>query len=1124
MTSPTPVRCTGIFNRTLQPLKRKASIAAKNISTLLGKDVGATGNQWILCLVTTDNNGATTRTIRSKECPVVKGVINSETTTEPDGSGNTLCQECMALRKRTAFLTLCAREAKKQCEGMNDRTRATTEEGATSGGFKRTISNDKLTKTEQAAKLKAQAAQLKATRNRLAASKRTTELLYQYKENVLKHAKVGDIKRLAECMSKLEYKVRPRNFGAASTGTTTAGTHVTGTKKKYQMRGKFAADLFKNLLTSSRGASKNGNEARHCSEVKDLLGIVQLIGGPKVTRLLHENIGTPHERSISRHAAKASPYVFVEGLHESNIQGLHDIIKGILLANHLPIPYPVICEAAEDETGVNPDVGWDQATDQLYGFCGQECRLQCKTIAACRQKGDCNTVHQCDPNTAHGIGQIGDAYSAFVDAFEKQRKAKHARAIMLNFMDPRIPTLVFGVHGTCLAFTSNEYILPQWKKVQEMYMEFISPLLGPHLVGHASDGAPTRRKLMWNDGLKRLVQSVHRENASHVKPYGPGEGAKGWTINAYKVTRKDGSTHVGGLNDQDWAHCAKKLAASLDSASRNLIMGPKGMAHINDLQRVITEDHQSTHGLHKGDASRKGYMAMDVPSAIRIANHRAIECLKAKGGNSPTVAYLKMLRLFLSIWLSKKMDWLSKVEAAGQVVTFLRLWRQWVTKTNGAQTGVNFITREAFQDTLIACHCAVTMIMITRDYTPDVKLNLAKTGTDCVEDLWSQLGGMVENKRTYSILEAVQGIRRIQAAYVMSARGGISIPKNNKRLNIRDVFEESPDLRDIDGEANFPWPTNAEICTRWNAGGEKAREDAKTLGMRPQHFDTTRWWTHPHELDKRKKKDDSDDDDNSDDSDDAGNSDGNSDDDDDGVSGEGERGDGEQYGNGDDTDDDVPLAQLYNLAENIVEIAERDVDDEPEVEEPKRRITTQIFVPELGMKVHKATVIAYMQENKKLSADRIQRYREIKAEYKTGHTLDLRTDQWIIEIGSNVAVLFEKNTVYAGRIRRIRVKRKPNKGAARPRWVDYVKPVNLTAYKEKKATERPVMNIICSYYQVNRNSTVFTYNDEDPTVLTPDMLIGPINMKKIQGDGLRFQPDEQSMLLMHTARKGGTQF
>ena len=213
------------------------------------------------------------------------------------------------------------------------------------------------------------------------------------------------------------------------------------------------------------------------------------------------------------------------------------------------------------------------------------------------------------------------------------------------------------------------------------------------------------------------------------------------------VTEQTGARHVKGASDQDCWHCAKKMVAGTDSATRSLRLGLH-VVHINALKEVMEAYDKSAHGMNQNDASRSGYEAMDVPSVIRASNPQAVACLRALQGNDGIVAYQGLIHRYVSIPLSKKQTISARIKSAAFVVTFLRLWRQWVKRTPGLTLANNFITREAFQDTLISCHFFVTMIMLHRDFTPDIALDLSRVGTDCVEDLWSAIGGMVLNKRT----------------------------------------------------------------------------------------------------------------------------------------------------------------------------------------------------------------------------------------------------------------------------------------------------------------------------------------------------------------------------------------
>ena len=108
---------------------------------------------------------------------------------------------------------------------------------------------------------------------------------------------------------------------------------------------------------------------------------------------------------------------------------------------------------------------------------------------------------------------------------------------------------------------------------------------------------------------------------------------------------------------------------------------------------------------------------------------------------------------------ASKQDTLSiRVKSAGYVITFLRLWRQWVKNTTGLTLQKHFITREAFQDIALSCHAFVLMLMFHRDKAPDHPATPWKMGSNCVEDLFASLGGMVMHKRVYTIMEATQTV------------------------------------------------------------------------------------------------------------------------------------------------------------------------------------------------------------------------------------------------------------------------------------------------------------------------------------------------------------------------------
>jgi hypothetical protein len=121
-----------------------------------------------------------------------------------------------------------------------------------------------------------------------------------------------------------------------------------------------------------------------------------------------------------------------------------------------------------------------------------------------------------------------------------------------------------------------------------------------------------------------------------------------------------------------------------------------------------------------------------------------------------SIRFLRIVRTFVSIFADDSMPYLESVRRAGLVTTYLRLWRGWVVNTPGQTLLTNFITREGMQDAILACHMVVFLIKLGRDYLPDTNVAFDWLGTDVCEDFFSSLGSFSVNKRTYSVLEAIE--------------------------------------------------------------------------------------------------------------------------------------------------------------------------------------------------------------------------------------------------------------------------------------------------------------------------------------------------------------------------------
>jgi hypothetical protein len=110
--------------------------------------------------------------------------------------------------------------------------------------------------------------------------------------------------------------------------------------------------------------------------------------------------------------------------------------------------------------------------------------------------------------------------------------------------------------------------------------------------------------------------------------------------------------------------------------------------------------------------------------------------------------------------------------------------------------------------------------------------------------------------------------------------------------------------------------------------------------------------------------------------------------------------------------------------------------------------------------------------------------------------------------------------IYAAKIRRILVKK--------TRWLDYVRPINLTAIREgrEEGIDPSAVHIQCTYYLLGRpGSKQFKYGHTDPVVVKLENIEGPLNLTKVgDGDNAYYTACAQSWSLLHEARKGHTHF
>ena len=845
-----------------------------------------------------------------------------------------------------------------------------------------------------------------------------------------------------------------------------------------------AADLLRNLWNASRRNNV------HSAATNYLAGLVRFTGGPKVYSILQSAFNFPNIRAIEQKFQQTVPR-FMPGFVESNWATVAETYKRLMMMHGI-MPGSLVVFMAEDETKIIPGALWHQASDKTVGYCGYECENKCQSVQACRKGKRCVNTHQCeiDADAAEQpVGsdtepkQLGDTYQQIHTERALKRVATMARAVVVNPMHECLPPFVVLFTGTCNAFTTKDYIKPQWDMLYDFFMRFLREVLGP-LIAHSSDGDARRRQQMLADAARtqHSFGLTHPSFTHHVKTE-PGLGGL--------------RVPTGQLPDQDYLHAAKKLLGSSAHTSRDLRMG-RTYVHINAIVLVQTAFTPEVHGLHAGDNDRCGYKAMDWPSLTRLVSLKHLKCMTrlANGDGVPAdgsvlgmLEYLKMLRRYVAIFTSHQDSIAHRVKSAGYVVSFMRLWRQWIIHEEGMHIGKNFITREAFIDTKLSCHAFVLAVMLHRELAPDHPMIPARMGSNVVEDVFAELGGWNMNKRVYSILDAIETLTTKLKIGAIQSMSGIRAVRHNRRLD--EQWDDKP--REGQAKADLKsFPSDQELEDAWGQGVNEGREHANRMHMAPG-APYPEWWTHPERYEGPASGEEHDEDD----EDDAG---------------EDEQG---PWGDDDDEIDRMGQDTSNQEADGADQAFEEAADSILSVVRGQSsKIQPKLWVPCVEGYLHKATIFKHLSEGTRISADRERRYLTSK-----NKTVETTSEGMTVGVGSNVALKMEVKRgdgvvirVYPARI--FRARKACGGTADKPTgWVDYKQPFQVTGAGN--------MWIHVFFYKTaDSHPRQYEFNCNDPGVVQASNIICVLQMTVTNEDtGYKLVTEEEETIMKECERK-----
>ena len=281
-------------------------------------------------------------------------------------------------------------------------------------------------------------------------------------------------------MEHLQEFLNRKNF-AAVVSTTRAmaltpeyATPGTSRAQSLETALEVAGLVLRNTIGPGPRKRKGGRIPEHAM---NLFRAVRIVGGERVYNLLRANLNLPHERTVHKQVC-ASKVPFREGPCESNFEILAEIYARAMDRHGIPRgSVPVLL--AEDETAVVPEFAWDCVTDELVGGCGALCAMRCTHIKPCRQRR-CLDPHACVPikRCTLLVGDDDTSYDRMFTHAEASRCSTYLRALIINPLHQALPQLPCLLAGTCLTFTADDYVIPQWEQKYAWHRKHLGTDLG----------------------------------------------------------------------------------------------------------------------------------------------------------------------------------------------------------------------------------------------------------------------------------------------------------------------------------------------------------------------------------------------------------------------------------------------------------------------------------------------------------------------------------------------------------------------------------------------------------------------------------------------------------------------
>ena len=231
---------------------------------------------------------------------------------------------------------------------------------------------------------------------------------------------------------------------------------------------------------------------------------------------------------------------------------------------------------------------------------------------------------------------------------------------------------------------------------------------------------------------------------------------------------------------QDTVHLGVKLKARLMKPGILLPLGVY-VAAAADLKMIFEHYGKEVHNIRMKDLDHRDRQNFD---AVDHLTSEAVITLLDRCGCLGTKVYLKMIRYIIDSFLCKDLEPKKRISQCWTAVFFFRYWRQWILDNSEYNLKNNFITRNAYLCAEINGHCLISFLLVCKSV--NLPLMPWLLGSQPCEQLFQAARSMSSVYSTminFSLLGLLRRLHRIHIQNILEAEGeenGILFPRREQ--------------------------------------------------------------------------------------------------------------------------------------------------------------------------------------------------------------------------------------------------------------------------------------------------------------------------------------------------------